>query len=85
MKINALMLGIFLVTFVMAPCVAAEKKPPDTAQAKAVVEKERTDRAQKCSEEIDQALKKFSCTIELGIMITSKGNFPRIQIVPQDK
>lgn len=36
---------------------------------------------QACSEEITMVLKKYNCTFEAQVLITAKGNIPRVVIV----
>ena len=50
-----------------------------TAQAKAAIEQERTERAKQCAAEVDAVLKKYNCSLS-GAMLIKHGAAPELQI-----
>jgi len=53
-------------------------------QAKTAIDVDRKARAEQAKVEIDAALKRTRCTIEVGILVTPRGNRPVVEIVPID-
>jgi hypothetical protein len=76
---------LMVLALLAAPCLAADKtRPADVDKAKAEVQAEKQERQKKCGEAIEKALKEYRCTMEVGMLVTTKANIPQVQLVPQD-
>ncbi len=53
-------------------------------EAKALIEQERQERADRCKARIDQVLAEERCVLDVAITITGRGNIPRLDIIVQD-
>jgi|WetSurMetagenome_2_1015567.scaffolds.fasta_scaffold437779_2 hypothetical protein len=61
-----------------------EEKDLDTAQAKALIEKEKQDRVKRCEAKINQALQEERCGLDIAVVVTARGNLPQLNIFAQD-
>jgi hypothetical protein len=59
-------------------------KEDATFQAKALVEKDKKDRTDRCAAVIDQILKAERCSLEVAVLVTARGNVPQLTITAQD-
>lgn len=54
-------------------------------EAKAVLEQERQNRANRCAVEVNAALEKYRCTLATPVMVTPDGRLAaRVEIVPKE-
>lgn len=53
----------------------------DPKQAQELIDKDRTERVQRCNLEIEAILKKENCHLEPVIILTSKGNVAQTKII----
>ena len=68
-----------------APATNGEPKPPISAEeAQAAINAEKEKRSKACSADIDAALKKHRCALEVGMMVSARGNQPSVLIVAVD-
>lgn len=56
----------------------------DPEKAKAILQAENEQRAEKCKGEIEKILKDNKCEMQVGIFITANGNIPQINIIPKN-
>jgi hypothetical protein len=50
-------------------------------EAEEIINKERQERIKRAGEKIQQALKEENCDLDVSMVITTKGNYPQINIV----
>lgn len=53
-------------------------------ELQAMLDAERKERAQACAKEIEEVLKKHKCSIDIAVIVTSRGNIPQMNIVTVD-
>ena len=61
-----------------------EKTVMSSEQAKQVLEQAVKERIDACSKLISDALKRYNCNLEATVLITNRGSFPKITIVPNE-
>ncbi len=58
-------------------------KDISTEEAEQVLKEETEKRAEVCRKEVQEILDKNNCVIDIAMILTVKGNIPKIQIVPK--
>jgi hypothetical protein len=53
----------------------------NSKEAEEIIEKERQERIKRAGEKIQQALKEENCDLDVSMIITTKGNFPQLNII----
>jgi hypothetical protein len=53
----------------------------NSKEAEEIINKERQERIKRAGEKIQQALKEENCDLDVSMVITTKGNYPQINIV----
>lgn len=56
----------------------------DSEKAKAILQAENEQRAERCKAKIEEVLKEYKCDMEVGVFVTSKGNLPQVSIIPKN-
>ncbi len=74
---------VFFVVLFLSPCFASESNK-DIEKAKATIEREKKDRVKKCSAALEALLKEHRCQLDVGMLVTPKGNIPQVQLIPVD-
>ena len=75
---------LIVLAWLSTSCFAGDNKPSETDKARDVIEQDKKSRTKKCLEVLERVLKDNRCTIEVSMVITEKGNFPQVQIIPKD-
>ena len=62
----------------------SENGEVSTEDAKRVLQEEAQERVEACRAELEQLLEKHRCRLSVAMLLTEKGNLPRISIEPVD-
>lgn len=54
----------------------------DVKMARETLQKEASERIQKCASELKELLARNKCTLEVSMLVTARGNIPQINIMP---
>lgn len=50
-------------------------------EARALIERDRTDREAKCLAAIQGAIEEFGCDMDISVMVTTRGNEPHLKVI----
>ena len=56
----------------------------DTSEAKKLLLEEQQARVDRTIQKINEILKEEKCTLSVAVLVTEKGNFPQVKIIPID-
>lgn len=65
--------------------VGEEKKPVNLNEAKAALEQEKAERAQRCAEKIQRALQEDGCFFDITATLTSRGTTFNVTIAAKER
>ncbi len=54
-------------------------------KASQLLQEEQAELIKKCTLEINEVLNKYSCTIDVAMLITSQGSLPQVSIIPKQQ
>lgn len=55
-----------------------------SAEAKALIEKEKNERVERVGQGIKELLEKENCDLDISVIVTTRGNIPQLNIVAKE-